>query len=119
MTEQKALNLTVTGAKTAPAPAGAPKMETDGLSIYYGAFRAVAEVSMPVPDRKITAIIGPSGEGKSVLLKHLIGLLQPDLKVCIGNARLDGQRHRAIGKPAGIGIGLWRMRKPLPLGNGL
>ncbi len=71
MTEQKALNLTVTGAKSAPAPAGAPKMKTDGLSIYYGAFRAVAEVSMPVPDRKITAIIGPSGCGKSTLIRSL------------------------------------------------
>ncbi len=36
---------------------------------------------------RITAIIGPSGEGKSVLLKHLIGLLQPDS----GAVEVDGE----------------------------
>jgi phosphate transport system ATP-binding protein len=77
MTEQKALNLSMTGAKTTPALASAivpvdpPKMKTEGLSIYYSAFRAVAEVSMPVQDRKITAIIGPSGCGKSTLIRSL------------------------------------------------
>jgi len=35
-------------------------------------------LSLHVPHGKITAVIGPSGEGKSVLLKHMIGLLRPD-----------------------------------------
>jgi len=35
-------------------------------------------LSLHVPPGKITAVIGPSGEGKSVLLKHMIGLLRPD-----------------------------------------
>jgi phospholipid/cholesterol/gamma-HCH transport system ATP-binding protein len=35
-------------------------------------------LSMEIPTGKITSIIGPSGEGKSVLLKHMIGLLKPD-----------------------------------------
>jgi phospholipid/cholesterol/gamma-HCH transport system ATP-binding protein len=35
-------------------------------------------LTMDVPAGKITSIIGPSGEGKSVLLKHMIGLLKPD-----------------------------------------
>ncbi|MEX5214042.1 MAG: ABC transporter ATP-binding protein [Nitrospiraceae bacterium] len=35
-------------------------------------------VSLEIPRGKMTTIIGRSGEGKSVLLKHMIGLLQPD-----------------------------------------
>jgi phosphate transport system ATP-binding protein len=49
--------------------AGPLKMEAKNLSVYYRAFRAVADVSMPIYDRKITAIIGPSGCGKSTLLR--------------------------------------------------
>jgi phosphate transport system ATP-binding protein len=49
----------------------APKMLTDKLSIFYSAFRAVADVSLPVRDQKITAIIGPSGCGKSTLIRSL------------------------------------------------
>ena len=49
----------------------APKMKTDKLSIFYSAFRAVADVSLPVRDQKITAIIGPSGCGKSTLIRSL------------------------------------------------
>jgi phospholipid/cholesterol/gamma-HCH transport system ATP-binding protein len=35
-------------------------------------------VDLAIPAGLITVILGPSGTGKSVLLKHLIGLLQPD-----------------------------------------
>jgi len=35
-------------------------------------------LNLKIPPGKITAVIGPSGEGKSVLLKHMIGLLRPD-----------------------------------------
>lgn len=44
-------------------------------------------MDLDIPDGKITAVIGPSGEGKSVLLKHLIGLLQPDS----GAVEVDGE----------------------------
>lgn len=35
-------------------------------------------INLEIPKGKLTTVIGPSGEGKSVLLKHMIGLLQPD-----------------------------------------
>ncbi len=34
-------------------------------------------VSLEIPDGKITCVIGKSGEGKSVLLKQIIGLIRP------------------------------------------
>ncbi len=62
----------------APAVTGGPPMtfeddqvvfELEGLSCYYGDFRAVREISLQVPKNKITALIGPSGCGKSTLLR--------------------------------------------------
>jgi phosphate transport system ATP-binding protein len=39
------------------------------LSIYYGNFKAVHEVTLDVKKNKITALIGPSGCGKSTLIR--------------------------------------------------
>ena len=62
--------LAETGTASATAAASGPlKMDIKNLSVYYRAFRAVAEVSMPIYERQITAIIGPSGCGKSTLLR--------------------------------------------------
>ncbi|HEX9022411.1 MAG TPA: ABC transporter ATP-binding protein [Geobacteraceae bacterium] len=44
-------------------------------------------LNLEIATGKITAIIGPSGEGKSVLLKHMIGLMQPDG----GEVLVDGE----------------------------
>ena len=46
-------------------------MEMRDLSVYYGSFLAVQDVSLKVARHKITAIIGPSGCGKSTLLRSL------------------------------------------------
>jgi phosphate transport system ATP-binding protein len=43
--------------------------ELDNLSCYYGSFRAVKEISLDIGEHAITAIIGPSGTGKSTLLR--------------------------------------------------
>ena len=44
-------------------------LETQDLAIYYSAFRAVKDVNLKVIPRKITAIIGSSGCGKSTVLR--------------------------------------------------
>jgi phospholipid/cholesterol/gamma-HCH transport system ATP-binding protein len=35
-------------------------------------------LNVAIPDHKITVVLGPSGTGKSVLIKHIIGLMFPD-----------------------------------------
>lgn len=45
------------------------------LSVSYGAQEVLKNVSLDIPDRKITVIIGPSGCGKTTLLKSLNRLL--------------------------------------------
>jgi len=44
----------------------------------FGTQAVLDGVNMEIPRGKLTTIIGRSGGGKSVLLKHLIGLLRPD-----------------------------------------
>jgi phosphate transport system ATP-binding protein len=47
------------------------RIDIHDLSFYYGAFKALKNVSLPLYDRKVTAFIGPSGCGKSTLLRVL------------------------------------------------
>ncbi|MFI2753123.1 phosphate ABC transporter ATP-binding protein PstB [Cellulomonas sp. P22] len=49
----------------------AQRIEVKDLNIYYGAFRAVADVEMSIEPRSVTAFIGPSGCGKSTFLRTL------------------------------------------------
>ena len=78
-------------ADTDPAD-GAFAMETEGLDVYYGRFRAVKDVTLSFRDRQITALIGPSGCGKSTLLRTLNRMndLVPTARV-EGEVRFHGQ----------------------------
>ena len=49
----------------------APKIEMRDLNVYYGDFHAIKNISMQIPEGKVTAFIGPSGCGKSTLLRSL------------------------------------------------
>ena len=44
----------------------------------FGVHEVLRGVTFGIPPGMITAVIGPSGTGKSVLIKHLTGLLMPD-----------------------------------------
>ncbi|MGP6206311.1 phosphate ABC transporter ATP-binding protein PstB [Microbacterium sp.] len=46
-------------------------LDCEDVSIYYGEFRAVTEVSLGFRRNEITALIGPSGCGKSTVLRSL------------------------------------------------
>ncbi|MCL2733391.1 MAG: ATP-binding cassette domain-containing protein, partial [Actinomycetia bacterium] len=50
-------------------PVGLPVFDVRNVSIYYGAFKAVTDVSLPVYGNEITAFIGSSGSGKSTVLR--------------------------------------------------
>ena len=43
-------------------------IETHNLSLWYGAFQALRDVTLSVQQCGITALIGPSGCGKTTLL---------------------------------------------------
>jgi phosphate transport system ATP-binding protein len=52
-----------------PAPAPRQKLETRDLTIRYGTKAAVKAVSLALPERNVTALIGPSRCGKSTFLR--------------------------------------------------
>lgn len=58
------------------------------VTISFDGQSVLQDVDLSIARGQITVIIGPSGCGKTVLLKHLIGLLQPDS----GQVWFDGQR---------------------------
>jgi phosphate transport system ATP-binding protein len=53
-----------------PEP-NATVFETENVSIYYGTFKAVTNVSLNIYQNEITAFIGPSGCGKTTVLRTL------------------------------------------------
>jgi phospholipid/cholesterol/gamma-HCH transport system ATP-binding protein len=64
----------------------------DHLSKRFGPLVVLDDVSLAIPRGKTTVILGPSGTGKSVLLKHIVGLLEPDAgHIWIDDSREPGQ----------------------------
>jgi phosphate transport system ATP-binding protein len=59
-----------TPARTETAP-GLDLIELQNLSLYYGASRALKNISFNIREKLVTAFIGPSGCGKSTLLRCL------------------------------------------------
>lgn len=53
-------------------------VELKDIHKSFGSMNILNGINLMVDKGKITTIIGKSGEGKSVLLKHIIGLLSPD-----------------------------------------
>lgn len=49
-----------------------------GLTKSFGPQTVLEDITFDVPKGAISLILGPSGTGKSVFLKHLVGLLKPD-----------------------------------------
>jgi phosphate transport system ATP-binding protein len=48
-----------------------PAVDLRNVSVYYGSFRAVKDITFDAPANAITALIGPSGSGKSTLLRAI------------------------------------------------
>lgn len=65
----------------------APFIQIRGLHKQFGSQQVLRGVDLDISHGETLVLIGPSGEGKSVLLKHIIGLLCPDA----GSILFDGQ----------------------------
>ncbi|MDX2446418.1 MAG: ABC transporter ATP-binding protein [Desulfobacterales bacterium] len=50
----------------------------ENISKSFGRQKVLDELNLTLESKKITVLIGQSGGGKSVLLKHIIGLVKPD-----------------------------------------
>ncbi len=64
-----------------------PLIRFENVHKSYGENHVLRGVDLSIYKGEITTVIGKSGEGKSVLLKHIIGLVKPDS----GNIFFDGE----------------------------
>jgi len=69
-----------------------PKIEVRDLQFYYGAFHALKNISLDIPESRVTAFIGPSGCGKSTLLRtfNKMYALYPEQRA-EGQILMDGE----------------------------
>ena len=58
-------------------------VEVTGLTKSFGSQNIWSDVTLTLPQGEITALLGPSGTGKSVFLKSLMGLLRPEAGACL------------------------------------
>src|SRR5579872_1793355 len=76
---------------------GGPIISLRGVTKSFGSHTVLEDISFDVPRSKITAILGPSGTGKSVLLKHIVGLLKPDRgKIFVDGEQIVGMQEKDI-----------------------
>ncbi|EIE97387.1 ABC transporter ATP-binding protein [Saccharomonospora glauca] len=57
----------------------------EGLSKSFGKHTIWRDVTLTLPPGEVSVMLGPSGTGKSVFLKSIIGLLKPDRGKCVIN----------------------------------
>ncbi|TVQ90151.1 MAG: ATP-binding cassette domain-containing protein [Deltaproteobacteria bacterium] len=63
----------------------------------FGTFKVLRGLNLAIPEGKITAIIGRSGTGKSVTIKHVMGLLRPDRgRIWVGPDELTAMPDRRL-----------------------
>lgn len=64
-----------------------PMIEIQGLHKSFGEHKVLTGIDLTVPEGSTLVILGGSGSGKTVLMKHMIGLLKPDQ----GHVVVDGE----------------------------
>jgi branched-chain amino acid transport system ATP-binding protein len=77
-------------------------LSVQGLSVAYGDFQVLWDVSLEVQRGEIVALLGPNGAGKSTLLNSVSGLVRP----LQGRIELDGRRVDGLAAHTRVGLGL-------------
>ncbi len=78
-----------------PSPVAGPNhVEVRGLRTVLGGKVIFDGVDLGMVRGRITAVMGPSGTGKTTLMRHITGQLAPDA----GEIRVDGQNVPSLGR---------------------
>ena len=99
------MTATVDPSATAP-PDARPLVTVRGLSFHRGERVIFQNVALDIPRGKITAIMGPSGTGKTTLLRLIGGQLRPDA----GRIEVDGACVHELGRRE-----LYQLRKRMSM----
>ncbi len=71
------------------------KMKVRNLNFYYGKFQALKNINLEIPEKKVTAFIGPSG----LRQVDAAARLQPDVRALSGAARRGRSQRRRRQRP--------------------
>ena len=81
------MNATATKPMPLPPAADQPLLSVDALSVQFGSQGVLRDISVNLAAGETLVVLGESGCGKTVLLKTMIGLIQPTS----GEVRFEGQ----------------------------
>ncbi|MGC1465261.1 MAG: ABC transporter ATP-binding protein [Pseudolabrys sp.] len=68
----------------------------EGIHAAYGAVRVIEDVSMKIGGGETVALLGTNGNGKSTLMKCIMGIVRPSAGRIV--AEIDGKQHDLIGR---------------------
>jgi phospholipid/cholesterol/gamma-HCH transport system ATP-binding protein len=71
-----------------------PVIEINGLRKTFGSHEVLKGVDLSLMEGKTTVIVGGSGQGKSLIIKHILGLIRPDS----GSVRVYGKEMSNLGR---------------------
>ncbi len=82
-----------------PSDGNTPIIQLIDVHKRFGTHVVLDGVNLSIPEGQTLVIIGASGVGKSVLIKHIVGLLQPDSgQVYYRGQRVDGLSEKKFSK---------------------
>jgi phospholipid/cholesterol/gamma-HCH transport system ATP-binding protein len=74
-----------------------PMIDIQDLHKAFGGHLVLRGIDLSIAEGETTVIIGGSGSGKSVLMKHMMGLLRPDSgRVVVDGEDISGMREREL-----------------------
>jgi urea transport system ATP-binding protein len=82
----------------------------DGISVSFGGFKALNDLSLVVEEGEMRAIIGPNGAGKTTMMDIITGRTRPDKGIALFRGDIDLTR-RDEAEIANLGIGR-KFQKP-------
>ena len=74
----------------------ANSLSIDRLNAGYGLVRVIEDISVSVSHAETVVLLGTNGNGKSTLMKCIMGMLRPSSGSIV--AEIDGKRHELIGR---------------------
>jgi ABC-type sugar transport system ATPase subunit len=97
------------------ASTGEPLLKVRGLYKSFGAVQALADVDLDVPAGQVTGLCGDNGAGKSVLIKCIAGIHEPDR----GQFYFDGRPVRVHNAHDAAALGIDTVYQDLALADNL
>lgn len=78
-------------------PSDTPFIQITGLKKRLGTQQVLRGVNLTIRRGETLVVIGPSGEGKTVMIKHIIGLLKPDEgHIVVDDITVNGLKERQL-----------------------